>query len=135
MEAWLQDEVRRRAGGFCEYCRIPEWAVRLPFQIDHVIAEQHQGSTRLSNLAHACLACNKHKGPNIASIDPQTRKLVRLFNPRRHSWSRHFKWEGPFLRGATPIGRATIIVLAINDPFQIALRQTLLDEGVFPPED
>lgn len=135
METWLQDAVRKRAGGYCEYCRIPEWAVRLPFQIDHIIAEQHGGPSRLSNLANCCLACNKHKGPNIAGIDPTTRKLVPLFNPRRHKWSRHFLWNGPYLRGKTGIGRATIAVLDINDPFRVVLRNTLTEEGVFPPGD
>ncbi len=35
---------------------MPEAALRLPFQIDHIIAEQHGGPTTLSNLAWSCLA-------------------------------------------------------------------------------
>jgi hypothetical protein len=33
----------------------------------------------------------------------------------------------------TDIGRATIVVLAINRPHRVAHRQALFDEGVFPP--
>jgi hypothetical protein len=134
MNELLLGQVRRRAGSHCEYCQYPEWAAPTPFEIDHVIAQQHGGRTQLSNLAHACYACNKHKGPNIASIDPKTRKLVPLFNPRRHKWARHFEWDGPRLQGRTPIGRATIRVLAINDPFYIIDREALIEEGSFPPD-
>jgi len=37
------------------------------------------------------------------------------------------------LVGRTPIGRATVAVLVINHPKMIALRATLISEGVFPP--
>ena len=33
----------------------------------------------------------------------------------------------------TPTGRATIAVLEINLPLRVAFRQTLIEEGVFPP--
>jgi hypothetical protein len=56
-----------------------------------------------------------------------------IFNPRRHNWRHHFRWQGPVLVGRTPIGRATVIVLEINLPYRVALRQSLIDEGVFPP--
>jgi hypothetical protein len=86
-----------------------------------------------STTSISCLHCNSHKGPNIAGIDPTTRMLCRLFNPRRHKWERHFRWDGPLLLGRTPVGRTTIRVLAINGPFLVELRQSLLEEGVFPP--
>lgn len=135
MDASLQEKVRQLAAGSCEYCRIPETAVKLPFQFDHIIARQHGGKTVASNISYSCLPCNKHKGPNIAGIDPKTQKMVPLFHPRRHKWHRHFRWDGPYLRGRTAIGRATIVVLAINEPVYVAVRQTLLDEGVFARED
>jgi hypothetical protein len=71
----------------------------------------------------------------LSGIDRATSrtKLVRLFNPRRHKWDRHFGWEGPLLVGKTPIGRVTVQVLAMNDPVRVALRQELIDEGLFPP--
>jgi hypothetical protein len=87
----------------------------------------------LGNLALSCLHCNSHKGPNIAGLDSLTRKLTQLFHPRRHKWDRHFRWQGPYLVGKTAIGRVTIAVLAINGPFLVELRTTLLEEGLFPP--
>jgi hypothetical protein len=103
----------------------------LPFQVDHIIAEQHGGASVCENLCWSCLHCNKHKGPNIASIDPVTGKLVALFNPRRQRWERHFTWDGAILVGRTRIGRATIRVLAMNDPDLVAFRAELMDEEVY----
>jgi hypothetical protein len=103
------------------------------FPVDHVIARQHGGRTKLSNLALSCLHCNSHKGPNIAGIDPRTRRLTRLFNPRRHKWERHFQWKGTQLVGRSAVGRVTIQVLDLNDPDVIAVREALREEGAFPP--
>ena len=64
-----------------------------------------------------------------------TGKKVWLFNPRRQQWKRHFRWHGPILDGRTPAGRATISVLAINDPQAVEVREELIEEGVFPPEE
>ncbi|HLJ09806.1 MAG TPA: HNH endonuclease signature motif containing protein [Planctomycetaceae bacterium] len=123
--------VRQRAGGRCEYCRIPAWCDPLPFQIDHVVAEQHGGETVIENLAWSCLHCNKHKGPNIAGIDPVTNKLGPLYNPRKQHWERHFSWDGATAVGRTRIGRTTIRVLAMNDPDFVAFRVQLMEEGAF----
>jgi 5-methylcytosine-specific restriction endonuclease McrA len=87
----LRQLVRDRAGGRCEYCGLPQEASSVPFEIDHVIAVQHGGRTVRGNLALACFYCNSSKGPNIASIDRVTKRLVRLFNPRRHRWDYHFR--------------------------------------------
>lgn len=132
MEAALANEVRRRARHACEYCRMPQAFYRTPFELDHIIALQHQGPTILGNLALSCLHCNSHKGPNIAGIDPLTRKLPPLFDPRRHKWERHFRWRGPLLVGRTAIGRTTILVLAMNDRELVEVRQALMAEGEFP---
>lgn len=42
------------------------------------------------------------------------------------------EWDGAALRAKTAIGRATIEVLAINAPDAIAVREALIEEGVFP---
>ena len=133
MERTLEDLVWKRAGGRCEYCRISSDNLDLPFEVDHIIAEHHLGRTQASNTCLSCFACNRHKGPNVAGVDPVTRKIVPLFHPRRHKWSRHFRWEGAVLIGRTPTGRATVIALKINLEHRIDLRQGLIDEGVFPP--
>jgi hypothetical protein len=135
MDESLEMEVRERAGHSCEYCKLPDSLHPGPFEVEHVIARQHGGKTLPSNLAYSCLHCNRHKGPNLAGIDPVTSrtKLVRLFNPRRHKWSRHFRFDGPRVVGRTPIGRVTVQVLTMNDPLRVALREELLAEGWSPP--
>jgi hypothetical protein len=131
MDETTKEEVGERAGGQCEYCHLPEVHVLTPFQVEHVVAKQHRGGDTLGNLAYSCLRCNLHKGPNLAGIDPKTKKLTRLFNPRRHRWSRHFRWQGAVLLGRSAVGRTTIEVLAMNDPARVALRQELMDQGLF----
>jgi hypothetical protein len=37
------------------------------------------------------------------------------------------------LQGRTAIGRVTIAVLNINAPLRVALRASLIEQGVFPP--
>lgn len=111
---------------------MPEALDFSPFEIDHIIAEQHGGPTVASNLALICYACNHYKGPNLGGIDPQTRKKAWLFHPRRQKWQRHFRWNDAVLEGRTPIGRATIAVLGINLKHRIAQRAALIAEGVFP---
>jgi 5-methylcytosine-specific restriction endonuclease McrA len=134
MDAALIRVIWRRAKGVCEYCRMSQvFYPTIPFQVDHILARQHGGETKPTNLALACLHCNSRKGPNIAGLDPKTRELTRLFNPRRQKWGRHFRWIGPLLVGRTKTGRATVIVLAMNDPNLVAVRQALIEEGRFPP--
>jgi len=135
MDNALEQLVRHRAGDTCEYCRLAQRFSRLMFSIDHVIARKHQGPTIESNLALACVFCNCHKGPNIAGIDPQTQQLVRLFNPRRDRWLEHFDWDGAMLRGLTPEGRTTVIVLQINDEGAVAVRRDLMGEGLFHEQE
>jgi hypothetical protein len=47
----LARRVRRRARHRCEYCRLPQSAVRFRNQVDHIVAEQHEGGDGPSNLA------------------------------------------------------------------------------------
>ncbi|HEV3006832.1 MAG TPA: HNH endonuclease signature motif containing protein [Pirellulales bacterium] len=133
MEAALVRFVRRRAAHRCEYCQLPQVVCQLPHEIDHIIAQKHRGATSSENLALACVACNNYKSCNIAGIDPMSGQVLRLFNPRRDRWKRHFRWDGPILAGRTAIGRTTIIVLEINLPERVLRRQALIQEGVFPP--
>jgi len=127
----LQDQLRQLAQERCEYCHLPSAYDPLPFQVDHIIAQQHGGDTVIENLAWSCLHYNKHKGPNIASLDPLSGQLVALFHPRQQSWERHFAWNGVLLVGRTRSARATIRVLAMNHPDFVAFRAELMEEGVF----
>jgi hypothetical protein len=134
MERALEQFVWRRAGERCEYCRLSQEEIELRFQIDHIIAKKHSGSSNASNLCLSCFACNNHKGSNISGIDYVSGAIVPLFNPRRHKWTRHFRWDGPVLIGLTPAGRATVSVLEINLDYRVDLRRALIDFGHFPPE-
>lgn len=133
MDTSLEQFVWRRAKARCEYCQLPQDFSPLPHEIDHIIARKHHGSTTAENLALACYFCNSHKGPNIAGIDPESGRIVRLFHPRNDRWTRHFEWNGPLLSGRSRICRATINVLEINRPEFVAWRRVLVREGVFPP--
>ena len=133
MKAALIRLVWRRAKACCEYCRMPQLFDRTPFEIEHIIADKHKGPTIASNLCLSCFYCNSFKGSDISGLDAVTRKLTPLFNPRRHKWSWHFRWEGAYLVGRTAIGRVTIELLKINDSFRVELREELMEEGLFPP--
>jgi hypothetical protein len=130
----LARRVRRRARYRCEFCRIPQSAVRFRHQVDHIIAEQHEGDDEPSNLALACAHYNRHKGPNLSGLAPATRELIRLYDLRRDRWREHFARRGAVLIGLTAVGRTTVRVLAINDTLEIAAREMLIAEGRFPPK-
>src|SRR5450432_2979751 len=112
----IAELVRARAGDVCEYCRLPDGYLPGRHQLDHIIAIKHRGSDDASNRALACFACNQNKEPCIAGIDPVSKAITRLFHPRSHRWSTHFRWDGPVLQGRTAIGRTMIEVLEINLP-------------------
>lgn len=129
MDASLRRLVEERAGGLCEYCRVPlEWEQSPPC-VDHIIALKHGGPTVEENLALACYQCNGFKGDNIAGMDPATERLSALFHPRRQQWRRHFRWEGAILVGRTAIGRTTIHVLNINAEDRVQFRRLLIKSG------
>ncbi len=129
MQAALERLVRERGGEMCEYCRLGQEFTELLFVIDHIIARQHGGATVEGNLALSCEFCNRHKGPNIASVDPDTNAIVPLFNPRQDRWTDHFRWDGATVVGLTPSARATIRALSMNHPVQWFRRSALLAEG------
>lgn len=129
MRSELVRLVRARAGNRCEYCLLPQAALPLPFQIDHVVAEQHGGPTTEANLALACPFCNRHKGPNLAGIDGATGEMVRLFHPRMDEWSEHSEEAAGVVCGRTAVGRVTVQVLRMNTPDLVALRRQVAEEG------
>jgi hypothetical protein len=133
MSRTLRQLVRDRGGARCEYCHLPDFAVpACAFHVEHVFAKQHGGADDPDNRCWCCHRCNLHKGPNLSGRDPLTGNVVRLFDPRRQVWKRHFEWLGPMLIGRTQTGRATIAVLNINDPQRVELRQMVKDDGDWP---
>jgi len=72
-----------RAKSRCEYCLMHEDDEPFfAFHLEHIIAKKHGGTDDLENLAWSCHACNESKGPNLASVDPVSSNVVRLFHPR-----------------------------------------------------
>ena len=102
----LRAEVSQRAGHRCEYCLISEDDAGFSHQVDHIVSRKHGGLSTQENLAYACVECNRHKGSDVASIDPDTGEAVPLFyfirgmidGPiisawRRNVSSRFLAWE------------------------------------------
>jgi hypothetical protein len=130
MESSRREQIRERARFRCEYCLLPEAATPImPFHLEHVIAKQHMIDDSLENLALACDRCNAFKGPNLSSVDPFTKRIVKLFHPRLDIWNEHFLLEGSVIVGLTPKGRATAQLLQMNAIRRLELRQSWLASG------
>lgn len=124
ISAALRREVIKRAGNHCEYCLLSAEVAFYPHEVDHVIAEKHGGANDINNLAFACWRCNRHKGSDLTSFDPQTQQLSPLFNPRTQIWSEHFTYEGERIIGLTPEGRTTIRLLQLNSDARLTERRS-----------
>ena len=127
----LRRLIAERAGYRCEYCLLPQAAALHRHEPDHIVPLQHGGVTDLTNLALACLRCNRHKGPNIGSFDPLTGQLVPLFHPRLQVWDQHFQIVDAEIIPLTAEGRVTARVLRFNDPDRLTERQRLIAARLF----
>lgn len=128
----VRELVQRRARGSCEYCRLPQEASILPHQVDHIIGKQHRGSDDSTNLCLCCIRCNLKKGPNIASIDPETGLVVALYHPRQQMWREHLGVSSDgTIQGQTPEGRSTVQLLDMNEGDRVRLRRLLLGRGPY----
>ena len=128
--AHIRRLVSERAAGRCEYCQVFDTLVLAAHEIDHIVAEKHGGLTEANNLALACALCNKRKGSDLASLDPDTGELTPLYHPRQHNWAEHFRWDGARITALTPIGRATVRLLQLNSPTRLAEREWLSAAGL-----
>jgi hypothetical protein len=128
----LRQFVQERAGGRCEYCLYPQDVSFLAFEVEHIIAEKHGGATTADNLALACPYCNRFKGTDLGSLDPETGQLTPFFNPRTQRWADHFRLDGARIAPLTPEGRVTVAILQLNHPDRIMERQRLIQAGKYP---
>ena len=94
-------------------------------RVGQVLVTCNGGSEEHDNLALACHRCNLRKGPNLTGIDPMTGRVVLLFHPRRDRWADLFRFRGARIEGITPVGWATVQVLAMNDEPRVELRSQL----------
>ena len=131
----LRQVVIQRARSRCEYCLYPMTASLFTFEMEHVVAEKHGGSTTLDNLALACPYCNRFKGTDLGSIDPETGQLTPFFNPRTQAWADHFRLDGAQLIPLTAEARVTVAILQFNQPDRLTERERLIQSGLYPTGD
>jgi hypothetical protein len=106
------------------------------FPIDHIVPRSDGGKHDPENLALACQHCNQTKADNSTGLDPVTGATVGLFHPRLQDWERHFEWSVELLGvliGRTPVGRATIATLQLNEAAALGVRRVLMEVGLFDP--
>jgi hypothetical protein len=129
----IRQEVRERAGGRCEYCRLPEQYSPISFHIDHIIpVKRHLGLEEPVNYAYSCFDCNRNKETDIAGYDLElTNELTPLFNPRTQSWDDHFYIDGAIIVAKTAIGRVTLRLLIMNNSDYIDARTFLITYGLW----
>jgi hypothetical protein len=99
--------------------------------MEHIISEKHGGITSLDNLALACPYCNRAKGTDLGSIDPETNQLTPFFNPRTQQWQEHFTLVDATIAPQTAEGRVTVLILQFNHPARVLERAGLIAIGQF----
>ncbi|MCB8942708.1 MAG: HNH endonuclease [Ardenticatenaceae bacterium] len=131
----LRQEVYVRANYRCEYCLTSQRISGGQMHIEHILPSSRGGTTETHNLCLACAWCNSYKGTKIEAIDPISHKVVSLFNPRTQQWADHFQWHaaGVEVMGMTPIGRATVEALKMNNEYIVPAREQWLLAGWHPP--
>lgn len=127
----LRQFVTARAAERCEYCHFPQAMSFLAFEIEHIISIKHGGTTVELNLALACPFCNRFKGTDLGSIDPETGFLTPFFHPRNQDWYAHFALEGPRIIPLSGEGRVTTLILQFNHPDRVAEREPLIETGIY----
>ena len=121
----------------CAYCRSQPGNTGIPLQFEHILALVLGGLSIFANLCLACSPCNLHKGTLTHGLDPLTETLMPLFHPRQQKWSEHFTWNesGTLIVGLTPVGRATVNALRLNNDLFVVARSIWIIAGTHPPAD
>lgn len=109
----LRRLVKERAGNCCEYCHINLDLSPYPPEIDHIIAEKHDGETTEDNLCLSCGFCNRNKGPDVGSYDRVTKTFVFAV------WADHFLLKGGHLEPLTPQGRVMVKILRLKTKIEL----------------
>lgn len=135
--ASLKTKIRTQAKFRCGYCLRCETLTGMPMEFEHLIPIALGGKSIEENLWLSCRRCNEFKGVQIIVFDSETNSDVAIFNPRTQNWNEHFYWseDGTEIIGKTPIGRATINALNLNEQIIVVSRKLWVSVGWFPPED
>lgn len=130
----LREQVERRAGDRCEYCRMHQSLQGATFHVEHISPLSKGGRDDLENLALACPSCNLYKSDRTQVVDPVTKEQVQFFHPRQQDWQQHFAWDEYAIVGLSSIGRATVSALQLNQVRRLQIRQVEQRLQLFPPK-
>jgi HNH endonuclease len=133
----LRERIAQSAKNRCGYCLTQSEAMGMQMEIDHLQPLALDGTSDEENLWLACPQCNRAKGVQTTAIDPDTGRSVALFNPRNQRWAEHFVWQenGLYVAGISPIGRATVPALRMNNEWVLRARLVWIRAGIHPPVD
>jgi hypothetical protein len=133
----LRQHIAQQARYRCGYCLTQEAVIGMPLEIEHIIPLAQGGLSQEDNLWLACSFCNRYKGSQTTGQDEVTGQLTTLFNPRAQVWQDHFSWEegGLYVKGETGVGRVTVTLLRLNNPFVVRSRHIWIAWGWHPPEN
>ncbi|OIO87749.1 MAG: HNH endonuclease [Anaerolineae bacterium CG2_30_64_16] len=133
----LREQIAAEAGHRCGYCLTSQDYTAMPMEIEHIIPRVAGGPTVRENLWLACPLCNGHKAAQTHGVDLETDERVSLFNPRKQAWREHFTWsdDGTLVIGLTACGRATVVVLQLNNEYFVQARRRWMMAGWHPPQE
>lgn len=131
----LRHTVAEAARYRCGYCLSAQDVMGVKLHIEHILPLARGGQTIIDNLWLACPLCNAFKGTLVEAIDPSTNLNVSLYNPQTQNWREHFAWsdDGTLVIGQTPIGRATVLALRLNNDYLVPARRRWVAAGWHPP--
>jgi hypothetical protein len=132
----LRQQINQTDKQTCCYCQTTQLNSGIPLTIDHIKPRSEGGETSFENLCLACRSCNEFKSNQAKVADPVTGETVLLFHPRQQNWADHFVWsaDGIRLEGKTPVGRATVVALRMNNAVIMAARERWVISGWHPPQ-
>lgn len=124
--------VHERALYRCEYCQTSQRVIGQAMHVEHI---DPNGDDKPENLCLSCSSCNLSKAVATSAIDPQTGQIHPLFHPRTQVWAEHFEWQqnGIVVKGTSPMGRATVERLKMNQKRLIEARKIWVRAGEHPP--
>ena len=125
--AEMRTAIIEQAWGCCEYCLSQVAYSPDPFVCEHIHPRVRGGETAMANLALACGGCNGKKYNRVSAYDRTTGQMIPIFHPRQDVWLEHFVWQNNYTQvvGLTPVGRATVELLALNREGIVNLRHAL----------
>lgn len=132
----LRPVIAEQARHQCGYCRTQEVVSGVRLTLEHLYPKFLGGKDEIDNLWLSCRECNEAKGVLLEATDPETQQIVPLYNPRKERWDKHFFWteDGTQIVGKTAIGRATVLILDLNNEFRVKSRAIWVEAGYHPPD-